>query len=144
MWSYLLCVVLDSAISWLVNIMWSYLICVDDVDKPWYNWIKVYTEQIRPHDVDKPWYSWVKDYTEQIRPQDVDKAWYRCGLICSVVLDSAISCLVNILWSYLLCVVLDSVISWWEQSRWDGVHFVIDQHVKLDFYSASSLKRVCG
>ena len=37
-----------------------------------------------------------------------------------------------------------SVISWQEQVnfQWDDkeIHFVLDQHAKLDFYSASSLK----
>ena len=38
-----------------------------------------------------------------------------------------------------------SAILWWEQFnfQWDDdeVHFVLDQHAKLDFYSASSLKQ---
>jgi hypothetical protein len=110
MWSYWLCVVLDSVISWLVNILWSYLLCVvlDSVisclvNILWSYWLWSHditesrtTQSIRPQDVDKAWYNWIKDYTEQIRPQNVDKPWYNwikdyteqirpfCGLVCSV------------------------------------------------------------
>ena len=38
-----------------------------------------------------------------------------------------------------------TAISWWKQVsfQWDDdeVHFVLDQHAELDFYSASSLKQ---
>jgi hypothetical protein len=36
-----------------------------------------------------------------------------------------------------------SVISWWEQVAWWGndVRFVLDQHVELDFWSASLLRQ---
>jgi hypothetical protein len=41
-----------------------------------------------------------------------------------------------------------SAVSWLEQVdfQWDDddeVHFVLDQHAKLDFYSASSVKQQC-
>ena len=41
-----------------------------------------------------------------------------------------------------------SAVSWLEQVdfQWDDddeVHFVLDQHTKLDFYSASSVKQQC-
>jgi hypothetical protein len=41
-----------------------------------------------------------------------------------------------------------SAVSWLEQVdfQWDDddeVHFVLDQHAKLDFYNASSMKQQC-
>jgi hypothetical protein len=61
-----------------------------------------------------PWYNWIKDYHLIVH----DCSRHDTTESRTTISDSVISWLVNILWSYLLCVVLDSVISWLVNLLW--------------------------